>query len=196
MTWLLSALGIGGVGAALFFIPGLLPRAIEAAGALLGVVRRNPWQCAVLALVLACGLLWRGWDHQVEGLERQVTAWKDAQAKAVAWALAEKRAKETAANDITKGANDARSISHTAGNRAGADYKLANQCLRVTPAKGDRQRTDLSRPDPAAGQPSPAPGVALVAVTPGNFDKCTNAALDLDNAWAWGQKLVKAGLAK
>ncbi len=171
----------------------------KAAQSAFDLIRRYPALAAIIALCVALAVVWHGkgkaLDQRDAALE-QVAKWKTANDAATQRALAEKRAKETAANDITKGANDVRSTAKAAGTRAGTDYKLANQCLRVPAAEGDRQRTDLRGSDPLAGQFAPAPGVALVAVTPGDFDKCTSAALDLDNAFEWGQKLVAAGLAK
>ena len=200
MGWLLGALGIGGFGAALIFIPGFAANALRALGAALDVVRRSPWQCAVLALVLASAWLWRGWDRadgRTAAALEQVAKWKAANEAATQWALAEKRAKETAANDIKDNANDRRKDAQTAGARAGADYRRANQCVRVTPAEGGGLNPDLPRPDSVAGQSArPEPDAELVAVRTPDFNTCTSAVIDLGNARDWAADMVAKGLAK
>lgn len=204
MTWLLSIVGIGGIGAALFLIPGAAENALRALGAALGVIRDNPWQCAVLALLLACGGIWHVKGGQVERANRRadvqaalVAKWKAANEAATQWALAEKRAKETAANDIKDRANVSREIAQAAGARAGADYRRSNQCVRFTPAEGRGLNPDLPRPDSVAGQFAPQAGNAeLVGITVPSFNVCTVNSIDFDNAYEWGQKLVKAGLAR
>ena len=80
MMWLLGALGIGGISAALFLVPGLAANALKALGVALGVVRDNPWQCAVGALLLACGWLWRGWSGEEAGRKADSALWAKAHA--------------------------------------------------------------------------------------------------------------------
>jgi hypothetical protein len=55
LTWLLSGLGVAGIGAALFFIPGAAAKAAELAMAALSIIKRFPWQTAVFALVAVAG---------------------------------------------------------------------------------------------------------------------------------------------
>ena len=60
MLWLLSALGIGGIGAALFFIPGAAAKAIEIASAVASAVMRYPREAAIVLLLVAAAWLWHG----------------------------------------------------------------------------------------------------------------------------------------
>ena len=176
---------------------GFVKRAMQAAFA---AAMRYPWQAALIAALLACA--WFAWGKgkaidQRDAAREQVALWKDANAKATAWALAEKAAKEAAANDITKGANDARSIAKAAGARAGDDYASRNRCLRVTAPESRGERPDMSGAVSVAGQPESAPGNAeLVGVSRPDFNACTAAALDLDNAAQWAADMVAKGLAR
>lgn len=199
MTWLLSLLGIGGLGAAaLFFIPGLLPRAIEAAGALLGVVRRNPWQAALIVAVLALGWTWHGKSKAIgqrDAARAQVALWKDANAKATAWAKAEAARKDQLAETAKDNANAALKPSLAAGQAATARYADSHRCLRAADSRG--VNADLPRPVPVAGQPSRDGGPDDVAVTRRDLDICTANTLRLDNAVnVWAAEMVARGLAK
>ncbi len=112
MMWLLGALGIGGIGAALFLVPGLAANVLKALGAALGVVRDYPWQCAVLALCVALGGGWlimsgkletaidqRDFARNLAKEERAnhlqtIANYREAQVRAHAFALAAKKATE------------------------------------------------------------------------------------------------------
>ncbi len=72
--WILGALGIGGIGAALWFVPGLLPRVIEAIGAVLSLIRRYPVQCALILALVAVAWLWRANGNLKEGIKAERAA--------------------------------------------------------------------------------------------------------------------------
>ncbi len=185
--------GIGFLFSALGFVR-------RAAQALFGMIRHYPLQAALIASLALSAWFWHGRStarDERDAARHQVVLWKDANAKATLWAKAEAARKDRLASDITKGANDARSIIQTAGVRAGDDYRRANQCVRFTPAKGGGQRPDLPRPVPVAGQPeSEGENAELVGVTTASFNACTVNSLDLANAQSWAADMVAKGLAK
>ena len=183
MMWLLGALGA-------------VRRALSA---LWGLAARYPLQAALIASLCLSGWLWWGWnraDDRTAAALEQVAKWKTANDAATQWALAEKRAKETAATDVKETANDRRKTSHEAGNRARDDYASRNRCVRVA-AEGGGQRPDLPRSVSVAGQPETAASVAeLVGIDRPDFNACTAAALDLDNAAMWAADMKARGLAE
>ncbi len=169
MTWLIGLLGIGGLGAALFLIPGLLPRAIEAAGALLGVARRNPWPVAVLALLLACGLLWRSGERARDerdgaraALVDQQHAYHEAQVEAARLALAAKAATEARykahAQEI-----DREHETQLADARSDVDRFIANQRVRgkAVAGSGSKAVASADNRDPGVLAGMPADHVAV-----------------------------------
>ena len=176
----------------------------KAAQAAFDFIREKPALATIIALCVVLAAVWHIKSGQVDDANRRADKWHTAwtamdtaQKEAMRLAIAEKAAKETAANDITKGANDARSITQVANARAGDAYRAANQCVRFTPAEGGRVNADLPRPDSVAGQPaSKADDAELVGVTVPSFNACTVNSTDLLNAYAWGQDMVAAGLAR
>jgi hypothetical protein len=60
MTWLFSALGISGLGLAMFFIPGLAGKVMTILKGLIDIIVAHPWQ-AILAGVLVAGYLGNAW---------------------------------------------------------------------------------------------------------------------------------------
>ena len=77
MLWLFSALGIGGIGAALFLIPGAAAKAIEIAAAVWAAVTKYPREAAIIALLLACGWLYIGKgkaNDRADAIEAQAKA--------------------------------------------------------------------------------------------------------------------------
>ncbi len=165
MGWLLGALGIGGLGAAaLIFIPGAAANALRALGAALDVVRRNPWQCAVLALLLACGLLWRGWNHaddetavQVAGRAADRKAVADAQVEAARLAIAAKAATEARYRANAERIDHAHE-TQLADARSDVDRYIADHRVRAQGVAGSRGGTpataDNRDPGVLAGLPA------------------------------------------
>lgn len=66
LTWLLSLAGLGGIAAALAFIPGALPLALRWGKAAIDLVRNHPWQAAFLL-----ALLWGAYERH------QHIGWRD-----------------------------------------------------------------------------------------------------------------------
>lgn len=60
---ILSALGIGGIAAALIFIPGALPALVKAATAVWEAICKYPREAIILGLSAACCWLWMGWGN-------------------------------------------------------------------------------------------------------------------------------------
>lgn len=60
LTAILSLLGVGGIGAALVFVPGLAGRALGWLKTVFGIVADYPWQAALIAALAACAWLWHG----------------------------------------------------------------------------------------------------------------------------------------
>lgn len=72
MSWLLSLLGLGGIGAALVFVPGLAARALRLLGIIADWFIHNPWAFLALALIAAVlaehyeGAKWKRVAHSTE----------------------------------------------------------------------------------------------------------------------------------
>jgi len=88
---ILGLLGIGGIGAAIAFIPGALPFFLESLKAALGFVTRYPLQCALAVCLCACAWLWRANNGLHDSLKAEraryaetVASFKKAQADAEA----------------------------------------------------------------------------------------------------------------
>lgn len=65
LAWALGAIGLGGIAAAIVFIPGASAIALKAFGAIVEAVSRYPWQVG-----LAVALIVAGWQHH------SATSWK------------------------------------------------------------------------------------------------------------------------
>lgn len=184
MMWLLGALGA-------------VRRALSA---LWGLARAHPALAAIVLLAGLSGWLWWGWNRADDRAEKWKVAWTamdTANKKATVWAKAEAARKDRSATEAKETANDRRKTSHEAGARAGADYASRNRCVRVVAAEGGGQRADLSRPVSVARQPETAPRDAeLVGIDRPDFNACTAAALDLDNAALWAADMKARGLAQ
>ncbi len=180
---------------------GIAGAARRALSALWGLARKYPALAAIVALCVLSAWLWWGWnraDRRTAAAWAVVAEYKEATAKATAWAKAEKLAKETAAKDITKGANDVFKPTMAAGQAATDRHFAANRCVRFTPAKGGGERPDLSGSDPLARQPERSGGDAeLAAIDRPDINACTAAALRLDNAVnVWAADMRAKGLAR
>jgi Sec-independent protein translocase protein TatA len=73
-----SLAGVGGIAAALVFIPGLATRALEIASGLFGLVTRNPWPAAVIGLCALSMWLWHGKRDALKWQDEVVQATRDA----------------------------------------------------------------------------------------------------------------------
>ena len=102
MLWLLSALGIGGIGAALFLIPGAAAKAIEIAAAIWAAITKYPREAAIALLLCLSAVLW--WDRgreidRAERIEAQAKADNTLWQKAHATNLASVKLLTAALND-------------------------------------------------------------------------------------------------
>jgi len=184
---------------ALFF-SGLLKRALEALTALLGIIGRHPWQCAVIALLALSAWLWRGKGN---ALDERDAARAETAALVVTYrkAQAEAEAAQIAANIATE--------AHTARLARKADNDLQNalnDAHRLRDAYADRMRiTAACRParvanpgpenSPAPDRDGPGESPDMVAVTREDFDTLTDNTIRLEAVHDWGQSLIKDKLA-
>lgn len=159
-----------------------------------------------IALILAAGAaLWARGEHfraeaaeatgakeKAEGaLVAQQEAYRAAAAKAVAQQTERARTieaeqaklKEQADNAYIEGLEDGRSRADR--------YAAANRCVRPESGGADPGGADaggMSRASPAPGKPAGTGADAdLVAISRADFDRCTAAAVRLDNAFDWAR---------
>lgn len=132
MTWLLSALGLGGIGAALLFIPGALPLALKAFTALWGALCSYPREAAIVALLCLSGWLWVGWDNEVAAHKADNAANVAASAANHDAQVAQVKAAEAKSAQIAKEADNAHTIQLADARSATDRYADAHRL----PAKG------------------------------------------------------------
>jgi hypothetical protein len=145
VIWLLSALGIGGIGAALFFIPGAMRVATEALSGALRLIRENPLLAIILGLLLACGWLWRADHHHV--------AQRDA-ARAETVACGKARAIERKSIATLEAAlADQNAHFEALGKASDAAQKRAKDVLRVAVERGKASEGVAVRIERAAPLP-------------------------------------------
>ena len=197
MGWLLGALGIGGLGAALFFIPGLLPRAIEAAGALLGVVRRYPLQAALVASLCLAGWLWWGKgkaidqrDAAVAGRRADRAAYTAAQAEAQRLALAAKAATEARYKANAERVQNAYEAKFADVRSAAASFIDANR-LRPGGVGGSPGQAASATDHRNPRVPVDVSASALVAVSDVDVQRCSDTAAYAVAAREWALGLAK-----
>jgi hypothetical protein len=201
VIWLLSALGIGGIGAALFFIPGAMRVATEALSGALRLIRENPMLAIILGLVLACGWLWRADHHHVAQLHAEQIARKADHAAYIA-AQAEAQRLAIAARDATE--RRYKDIAHDADTKAAAALVDARS-LSVRYADAHRVRdqaacrsggnTVATGQDRTASDSS-GPGADAIVLSQADFDVLNANTVRLEQVRQWGEALVGAGLAK
>ncbi len=163
-----------------------------ALSALLDVIRRNPWPCAVIALCVLSVALWHRGDRyrdkllaanaQLEAGKQNVTALK-----------AEKARVEKQQAATTERIDNETAPARRAALAAGDDYARANRCVRPS-AVAPASHAGGSVPGvPAAAGSSEASGEAadLVAVAKPDFDACTLNSADLQKAVDWAQSVAQ-----
>lgn len=197
MTWLLSLLGVGGIAAALIFIPRALPAAIQALGALISAIRRNPWQFALIAALGFSAWLYHGKRSETRRADAWHHAWQ-AQKNASDAAAAAQKALNAKIQSTYQEQADVSQIRHddildrvrTATDR----YILAH---RVQPGQCE---AGGSNPSPAAsGSPvpqEPAASPVMVAVEQSDVETCAADYGYALSAYEWANGLIKAGVAK
>lgn len=197
MTWLLSLLGVGGIAAALIFIPGALPAAIQALGALIGAIRRNPWQFAVLALLCLSAWFWHGKRSETRRADAWHHAWQ-AQKNASDAAAKAQKAHNAKIQSTYQEQADVSQIRHDDildRVRSATDRYILTH--RVQPGQCEAGRSDTA---PAAGGAAvpqePAPAPVMVAVEQSDVETCAADYGYALSAYEWANGLIKAGVAR
>lgn len=204
LEWMTGALGVGGIAAAIVFIPGAKAIAMQFVGFVAELVRRYPWQCAVIA-----ALCWGAWQY------RRAEAWHDhsereaanhretkdlfadARREWLARTVAATKARMEAERKSKETANDAQAqydalLADNAGLR---DY-IAHNRLRTAGREERALPSAGAVEDHAAGVSADAAPGALVAVSEDDLERC-----DADYSYAaaahqWAQRLIDKGLAE
>ncbi|GGN49390.1 hypothetical protein GCM10011349_19990 [Novosphingobium indicum] len=204
LEWIIGALGASGIAAAIAFVPGAKAIALQFIGFVAELVRRYPWQCAVIA-----ALCWGAWqcrraeawhDHsEREAANHRETKdlFADARREWLARTVAATKARMEAERKSKETAHDAQAQYEVllADNDGLRDYIAAHR-LR----DGRRQERPLpatgADEDHAAGVPAGAAPGALVAVSEADLERC-----DADYSYAaaahqWAQGLINQNLAE
>lgn len=180
MIWAIaSALGIGGIGAALWLIPGALPAVIT----LLRTV--NPLVLAIVALAASTALLWHngaGWRAKAEtcgkGRAADRASYVAAQVEATRIATEAKRATEAKQEAARKEADDKLETA-----RSDASRRLA-EWMRRQAVGGPQRRADLPGTTETAQVDHGAGSDAYVVGT-ADLEICTENTVRLQNARKW-----------
>lgn len=192
MNWILTALGIGGLGGlglAIALIPGFGARLLGWFKVAIGIVVQYPWQFA-----LAAALAW-GW-HGITSRDHRIAIEHEGWVNEIKARVAEHRAAEAAqakvrsdAQDIAKENVHVHTIRAPAEMAAAVRFKRDNRIVRA-PSRAAAPETGTA-PDPATPL-APPTGPELVAVKPDDIDACT-----ADHTYALDAfDLIKGWLAK
>lgn len=152
----------------------------KAAGALLGLVRTYPLQCALIAAMCLAGWLWRGKQHAI--------ADRDAARATIADMTAKAKAARQATVTIAKESDKAHEKRVT-DNRSRTDRYIATRRLQP--------QACVSAPaeDQTTGPPEKPAAVSFVAMSEQDVKACGDLQAYAESAYQWGQSMVKAGLA-
>lgn len=150
MMWLLSLLGAGGLVAGLVFVPGAFPAVIAALSALLGLIRRNPWQCAVVVL---CALsLW--FLHGRSDARDELAAIHAAQKSAATAQVTVNHEPARKSGAIARTSDDEAPAYYASVSRAAADHAVrvpsGHSISRPDLPGADRSEQGVHGPSPAA----------------------------------------------
>lgn len=180
MTWLAIKLFFGGV----------LKRLLGAATALFDFARRNPWQAAVIALLLALAWTWHGKSKAIEqrdawivAFDKQKAAYIAAQKAAEAKAIAAKLAQEAKDEQRRKDADNALKQDMLDDRRRTDAYASR---MRYKAPRSAPSGTDLpSTPEATSISDGPGDFAELVGITRTDLDLCTVNSRRLQNAHDW-----------
>jgi hypothetical protein len=156
--------------------------------ACLDIARRYPWQAVCIALLLACGWLWRGKHHAMADLHAA-----EAQIKAgeqnVATLKAEKARIEREQAAITERIDHETAPAQKAALAAGDQYAATHRCVQSSAiAAAGGASSGVPGPAAAAGSAeTSAPVDDMVAVAKPDFDACTLNSADLEKAYEWAE---------
>jgi hypothetical protein len=193
--WLLGTVGLGGIGAAIAFIPGALPAVLSAISAAWDAIRRYPREAAIVGLLMACGWLWH-----MTGKRNDTIAARDATIATMTKAsdanhaaqVAQVQAIEAKSKQIAKDSDNAHE-THLADARSAADRYIAANRVRPSAAH-------ISTPGQASGGTDPGVHESLpagtVMVSEGDVQICTANTTYAIDAHNLAQAKIDAGLAK
>lgn len=161
---ILGLLGIGGIGAAIAFIPGALPFFLESLKAALGFVTRYPLQSALAVCLVACAWLWRANN----GLHDSLKAERAAHAETIAnFKKAQADAEAVQAHNLARVAKASKEITDETVKdyRAdAADWKSRFDRLRKANRGATCETVMSAVPDAASGTDAADHDTSVVAV--------------------------------
>jgi hypothetical protein len=182
---ILSAVGLGGLGLAMVFIPGVRGAVFAGMRFIADLIRENPWQAALAAALAFSGWLWMGWGDEREAKQIAQKGWaterlgREADRKSYYGAQAEAQRKQNA-QDKTELAEKAEfaerynELSRTTDlkTRAAVDAYARAHPVRVrrievaAPAGGETGRAGSAGVSGDPGQPADEEAAAdMVAIT-------------------------------
>jgi hypothetical protein len=164
----------------------------KAIAGLFALIARYPWQSVCIALLLASGWLWHGWDGALADLKTCTDGRKADQVQRNAQVAAAKAA-TAAAKQKGKDASDDAETYHAQLQADGGklrDYIVAH---RVPAARPATPASPGSRIYPAV--PSDTPAVPAVAVPASVINTCEADYTYAAGAFRLGQELIAKGLA-
>ena len=177
------------------FLGGALGRVRKAAGSVLGIIGRYPWQSAFIASLALAGAFWHGGN--VARGERDT-----ARAETASLIMAQKQAEaaQKAANianvrtqiERNKGITNAHAINQTAVANAVADYKRLHP---ASAACSSRRATAIGVHPDTQAPAGPGDLAGLLTITSDNFDRTTTAAVRGAECTGFLNTLVSEGLA-
>jgi hypothetical protein len=187
---ILSLAGLGGIGAALAFIPGARAIAMTA----VQFIARYPWQAALVA-----ALLWDAWERHDAIRARALTVqWKalhEAGQRNVAALKNAKRIEDARQAANTKRIDDATDPTRSAALAAGDAYARTHPGRLRCPAEiaaADQAGGNLPGGTAVDGRAEPpAAGSDMVEISRGDFDACTLNSADLGLAYDWAKGLPR-----
>lgn len=196
--WILSAVGLGGIGAALVLIPGALPAAVRALTVAWGWATKNP-AAALCGLFLAT-TVWFWWaDYQHTAQRDAEIAGRTADKAAYVQAQADAVAKQLSADQVNLAGqlahNDRLDQNHAALNQARSDSVAAY--VRLHPAVGGASCHASSTGVHRDTGPAPdAPSLPdTIAVPSADLDQFGKVEMHDSEAVTFLQWLIEQGLA-
>ena len=181
------------------FLGGALKRAWGWITALLGWAGRNPWQAAVVALLIGLAWTWHGKNKANARADRAEAA--TAQCinegkKNRAAAIAQVKATEAKFEKAAKETDDAHSKELAQAMSAADRYAAANRVYVRPKASSVRPAASPSEGSDSAVLEVPAAATELVGITAADLKICTANSVYAKSAFNFGQALISAGLAE
>lgn len=198
LTTILGLVGIGGIGAALFFIPGALPAVIGALSAAWRAILTYPLQAALIVALVACGWLWRAKERAQDDRKAALTELArviDAGKQAEAAQLALNAATKAKGNEAAATGDKVHAIETDRNRLAGRAWGDAH---RVRVCSSPPRNGDPAAEAEAAGVPeATAADADYIAVPKSDVERAIPDLRSYASAcFAWGQDLLAKGLAE